>query len=273
MDLSSHFRHMATALFVGYKALLINETPVSCVIQDMASSAIVSIGYNYTNISLNGTKHAEFIAIARLMDQDVDFSKMRLYVTVEPCIMCASFLRQIGIGEVVYGCGNDRFGGNGTVLSVHRDELGTDPPYPSYGGVMRTEAIQLLRNFYIQENESAPVPKTKKNTEIESKLYPDNFFNLSEDEFVTMYGKERLDVFTGKDREITVKPGKGYSLQQFINIDELRKVPFMEEEMGTVDENQINEFLSLFYDIGDDGRVVYEKAIEKYNPKKRRHEE
>lgn len=42
-----------------------------------------------------------------------------LYVTVEPCIMCASALRQVGIQEVFYGCGNDRFGGCGSVLGVN----------------------------------------------------------------------------------------------------------------------------------------------------------
>ena len=42
-----------------------------------------------------------------------------LYVTTEPCLMCASALRQIGIQRVVFGAGNERFGGNGTVLPIH----------------------------------------------------------------------------------------------------------------------------------------------------------
>ncbi|EDP43899.1 hypothetical protein MGL_2112 [Malassezia globosa CBS 7966] len=42
-----------------------------------------------------------------------------LYVTIEPCLMCASALRQIGIQRVVFGAGNERFGGNGTVLPIH----------------------------------------------------------------------------------------------------------------------------------------------------------
>ena len=42
-----------------------------------------------------------------------------LYVTVEPCIMCASALRQMGIKEVYFGCENDRFGGCGSVLGVN----------------------------------------------------------------------------------------------------------------------------------------------------------
>lgn len=44
-----------------------------------------------------------------------------LYVTVEPCVMCASAMRQVGIGKVVYGCSNDRFGGCGGVQSIHSE--------------------------------------------------------------------------------------------------------------------------------------------------------
>jgi tRNA(Arg) A34 adenosine deaminase TadA len=43
-----------------------------------------------------------------------------LYVTVEPCIMCASALRQMGIKRVFYGCANERFGGCGSVLGVNK---------------------------------------------------------------------------------------------------------------------------------------------------------
>lgn len=50
---------------------------------------------------------------------DYPLSETTLYVTVEPCMMCASALRQLGIKEVFYGCENDRFGGCGSVLGVN----------------------------------------------------------------------------------------------------------------------------------------------------------
>ena len=75
-----------------------------------------------------------------------------LYVTVEPCIMCASALRQYGIRAVYFGCLNDRFGGCGGVMHIHADKS-VDPPFPVYGGLFREEAIMLLRRFYVQENE------------------------------------------------------------------------------------------------------------------------
>jgi tRNA-specific adenosine deaminase 2 len=46
-----------------------------------------------------------------------------LYVTVEPCIMCASALRQYRIRSVYFGCANDRFGGTGGVLNIHSESV------------------------------------------------------------------------------------------------------------------------------------------------------
>ncbi|KAM0750868.1 cytidine deaminase-like protein [Meredithblackwellia eburnea MCA 4105] len=89
---------------------------------------------------------------------------LTLYVTVEPCVMCASAMRQVGIGRVVYGCANDRFGGCGGVRGIHSDpRLLYSPPYIAHGGYKREEAIMLLRRFYVTENVNAPKPKNKSN--------------------------------------------------------------------------------------------------------------
>ncbi|KGO70959.1 CMP/dCMP deaminase, zinc-binding [Penicillium italicum] len=55
--------------------------------------------------------------------QDTD-----LYVTVEPCVMCASALRQYRIRSVYFGCANDRFGGTGGVLSLHSESVHPTKP-------------------------------------------------------------------------------------------------------------------------------------------------
>lgn len=75
------------------------------------------------------TRHAELEAIdAILANKSITpnmttypLSTTTLYVTVEPCIMCAAALRQLGIKEVFYGCANDRFGGCGSVLGVNTE--------------------------------------------------------------------------------------------------------------------------------------------------------
>ena len=74
-------------------------------------------------------RHAELEAIDSILSDKLltpnttqyPLSTTTLYVTVEPCIMCASALRQMGIKQVFYGCANDRFGGCGSVLGVNKE--------------------------------------------------------------------------------------------------------------------------------------------------------
>ncbi|GAB4817081.1 hypothetical protein N2152v2_004127 [Parachlorella kessleri] len=92
---------------------------------------IVSAGSNKTNETRNGTRHAEFVAIDRLLQQhggDVaaaNFPECDLYVTCEPCIMCAGALSLLGVRSVTYGCPNDKFGGCGSILRVHDQGCGS----------------------------------------------------------------------------------------------------------------------------------------------------
>ncbi|KAK0753654.1 hypothetical protein B0T18DRAFT_20465 [Schizothecium vesticola] len=241
---------------------------------------------NATNVSRNGTRHAELMAISALLSyspaSDTEVSKRNspaklplgaktsqaaattahvetstwgdvdpkdghlypygqklhpaprvnrsvitectLYVTVEPCVMCASLLRQLGIKKVFFGAVNDKFGGTGGVLRIHKNSPHTmtstppspvpqngkgvarpetvrrpvsinvtmdgqiippedgnenafvdilaEPPLPGDGGNVergydveggwgRDEAVTLLRQFYVQENGRAPVPRKK----------------------------------------------------------------------------------------------------------------
>ncbi|KNG85783.1 cytidine and deoxycytidylate deaminase zinc-binding domain protein, partial [Aspergillus nomiae NRRL 13137] len=118
-----------------------------------------------------GTKHAEFIAIEQMLQSHPKslLRSTKLYVTVEPCVMCASALRQYRIQAVYFGCGNERFGGTGSILSLHTD-FSIDPPYPVYGGLFSKEAVMLLRRFYIQENEKAPKPRPKKSRELNTRF-------------------------------------------------------------------------------------------------------
>ncbi|CAG8442153.1 1316_t:CDS:10 [Diversispora eburnea] len=109
-----------------------------------------------------GIRHAELEAIDEIFasqkyTSDV-FQKCSLYVTVEPCVMCAYALRQL----IYYGCTNERFGGTGSVFQINQDpKLMLHPPYPCEGGYYREDAIILLRKFYVRENGKAPQPKRK----------------------------------------------------------------------------------------------------------------
>ena len=70
--------------------------------------------------------------------------------------MCAAALAQVNIGRVYFGCRNPKFGGCGSILSLHKDV------YPIVEGVLADEAIALLRRFYDRENFHAPDDKRKR---------------------------------------------------------------------------------------------------------------
>lgn len=151
------------------------EVPVGCVF--VQNGKVIASGRNRTNETRNATRHAEMEAIDVLMEQwhrdglsnsevAENFSDCTLYVTCEPCIMCAAALSILGIKEVYYGCANDKFGGCGSILSLHRVRDESIPSegapqekgFKCIGGIMTSEAISLLRAFYEQGNPNAPKP-------------------------------------------------------------------------------------------------------------------
>ncbi|KAJ2004005.1 tRNA(adenine34) deaminase [Coemansia thaxteri] len=153
---------MTVALSMAEEAYQASEVPVGCIF--VHKNKIAGRGRNETNETKNGTRHAELVAIDRMLDSGfalADFTETTLYVTVEPCIMCASALRQINIGMVVFGCHNDRFGGCGSVLNVNSDSGLDGAAYKCESGYLRDEAIYMLRKFYLKENDSAPQPRKK----------------------------------------------------------------------------------------------------------------
>jgi tRNA-specific adenosine deaminase 2 len=106
---------MGVALAEAEAALRASEVPVGCAFHHPTLGTI-GRGHNNTMASCNGTRHAELEAIDGMLQSGHDastISECTLYVTVEPCIMCASALRQLRVRRVVFGCGNDKFGGCG----------------------------------------------------------------------------------------------------------------------------------------------------------------
>ncbi|KAL6306827.1 cytidine deaminase-like protein [Sparassis latifolia] len=178
-----HLGWMRVAMSMAEEALEASEVPVGCVF--VRDGRAIARARNRTNELRNATRHAELEAIDEILADKTltpevtqyPLSDTTLYVTVEPCIMCASALRQMGIKEVFYGCQNDRFGGCGSVLGVNGEvPHPRHPAYKAFSGYMRDEAIMVLRKFYVTENVNAPVPKSKANrvlkTEIPSRASP-----------------------------------------------------------------------------------------------------
>ncbi|CAK4650836.1 hypothetical protein LEN26_007924 [Aphanomyces euteiches] len=158
---------MKEALREGEDALERGEVPVGCVF--VLGDEIIGRGSNRTVELCNATKHAELVAIEAILSQEKYteevFGDCRLYVTCEPCIMCASALALLKIKSVVFGCHNERFGGNGSILSLHESNALSSNHhvgYPITHGLMKNEAIALLKDFYERGNPRVDASKQKR---------------------------------------------------------------------------------------------------------------
>ncbi|KAM4043450.1 tRNA-specific adenosine deaminase 2 isoform 2-T2 [Anomaloglossus baeobatrachus] len=124
----------------------------------------------YTS-KLKATRHAEMVAIDQVLDWCKEngrnpsevFENTILYVTVEPCIMCAGALRLLRIPLVVYGCCNERFGGCGSVLNVAENGIpNTGASFKCLPGYKAEKAVEMLKRFYKKENPNAPKSKVRR---------------------------------------------------------------------------------------------------------------
>ncbi|CAJ1941763.1 unnamed protein product [Sphenostylis stenocarpa] len=174
MTSSETLTFMELAIHQAKLALDVLEVPVGCVIVE--DGKVIASGRNRTTETRNATRHAEMEAVDVLLVQwqknglsmsevAENFSNCSLYVTCEPCIMCASVLSILGIKEVFYGCSNDKFGGCGSILSLHlsnstplNNEVSSGKSFKCTGGIMASEAVLLFRTFYEQGNPNAPKP-------------------------------------------------------------------------------------------------------------------
>eukprot|EP00937_MAST-01D_sp_MAST-1D-sp2_P005659 g5659.t1 len=163
---------MRLAIAEGERALAEGEVPVGCVLVLPGAGGepdvVVGAGGNKTNEKLNATRHAELEAIDNVLLRSsgrYDCATLRhceLYVTCEPCIMCAGALAEARVRRVFFGCRNERFGGCGSVLSLHEGpERGAPHAFECVGGVMAGAGVDLLKRFYSRGNAKAPKPQRK----------------------------------------------------------------------------------------------------------------
>ena len=155
---------MMLAIEQGNAALEAGEVPVGCVIAmpgSDGSDLVVAEGHNLTNAAKDGSRHAELVAIDKLLLGDAgafaveDFARCDLFVTCEPCIMCAAAIAMVGIRRVYFGCRNPRFGGCGSVLAIHGSAC-CHTSYEVHPGISEDTGVALLRSFYERPNLKKP---------------------------------------------------------------------------------------------------------------------
>ena len=139
-------KYMAQALALAREAAAAGEVPVGCVI--VRGGEIVGRGRNRREEKQSTASHAEMEAIA--MANDVTGSwrmdDCTLYVTLEPCPMCAGAIINARVPVVVYGAREPNFGSCGSVLNLFEERYGHHPAI--YGGVLADDCADVLRAFF-----------------------------------------------------------------------------------------------------------------------------
>lgn len=164
MPLTEEEKYMKEAIRQAHKAWKLGEVPIGCVI--VRDGRIIARGYNRRNTDKNTLAHAELQAIRRAsrIAGDWRLEDCTIYVTLEPCQMCAGAIVQARIPRLVIGSRNPKAGCAGSVLNLlqvpafnHQVEIRE--------GVLEEECSAMLTNFFRELREK----KKEKQKNLEEK--------------------------------------------------------------------------------------------------------
>lgn len=145
--ISEDEKYMREAVRQARKAYALGEVPIGCVI--VHDGKVIGRGYNRRNTDKSTLSHAEITAIrkASKVIGDWRLEECTLYVTLEPCQMCAGAIVQARIPKVVMACMNPKAGCAGSVLNI-LDMPQFNHQVEVVRGIMEEECAQMLRNFF-----------------------------------------------------------------------------------------------------------------------------
>ena len=137
---------MRIALSEAQKAAEAGEPPIGAVV--VVGGEVVAAAHNTREYTNDITGHAELIAVreAARARGDWRLSDATVYVTLEPCPMCAGALLASRVARVVYGAKDPAAGAMGTVINLPRYPLGSSPAVTA--GVLEEECRTVLQDFF-----------------------------------------------------------------------------------------------------------------------------
>lgn len=140
-------RYMGYAITQAKKALKSEDVPIGCVI--VYENRIIARGYNKRNKKKTTLAHAELDAIAKASKVlgDWRLEDCTMYVTLEPCQMCAGAIVQARIPKVVIGCMNPKAGCAGSVLNLLQMQ-GFNHQVEVIRGIREAECADMLSSFF-----------------------------------------------------------------------------------------------------------------------------
>lgn len=138
---------MKEALKEAKKGLEIEEIPVGAVI--VKDGKIIARGYNKKELKKNAIKHAEIIAIEKASKklENWRLNECEMYVTVEPCVMCAGAILSSRIKKIYIGTEDNRMGAVGSVLNLFEDyTFNHKVEYEK--GILKDECEEIIKSFF-----------------------------------------------------------------------------------------------------------------------------
>lgn len=140
-------KYMKMALKLAIKASELGEVPIGCVI--VYDGKVIGRGYNRRKTDKNTLSHAELIAIRKASKKVGDWrlEECTMYVTLEPCQMCAGAIVQARIPKVVIGCMNPKAGCAGSILNILQEPK-FNHQVEVEKGILEEECSTVLTEFF-----------------------------------------------------------------------------------------------------------------------------
>ena len=151
--------YMILALEEARKAANLDEVPIGAVVvynpinketrKPLGAPRVIARAFNLRETTQDPAGHAEFLAMKAAADElgVWRLTGCTVYVTLEPCVMCAGLMHQARIDRCVYGAPDKKAGALGTLYSVHSDER-LNHNFPVTAGVLEAECAALLKEFF-----------------------------------------------------------------------------------------------------------------------------
>ena len=145
---------MRLALDQAHNALLVGEVPVGAVL--MRQGQVIATGYNRPITTQDPTAHAEIVALrhAATLLGNYRLPECELYVTLEPCAMCAMALMHARLKRVVFAASDPKTGVAGSVIDLFSHKT-LNHHTQVFGGVLAESSAQLLRDFFVERRAAA----------------------------------------------------------------------------------------------------------------------
>lgn len=139
--------YMRQALALAAQAASLGEVPVGAVVVE--GDRVIGVGYNQREATQCVTRHAEIQAIEEACRTlgSWRLPLCSLYVTLEPCLMCAGAIYQARMQQVFYGCKDPKFGALGSLYTINSD-LRLNHRFAVSSGHLEEESSKLLKAFF-----------------------------------------------------------------------------------------------------------------------------